>query len=279
MAVYNEYMKFLTGGIRFLLVTIGVVVLTSFSIDATDALQQSQTALSILMGHTFEDKCPSGTVEIDLAEKSICVDRYENSTGENCPISQPVLALQTKQNIETSDCNAVSQIGAQPWTFVTLHQAKELCLKKDMRLPTAEEWYEAALGTPDTDDCIINSASPAQTGSALQCHSLRGIYDMIGNVWEWVDEEISDGRYANHLLPASGYVGEIDAFGIPVSSTNTPSELYNSDYLYTSSEGIKGMLRGGFYAGGTDAGIFATHTKIEPSFSSNATGFRCVTDL
>jgi hypothetical protein len=273
------YLRLFRGGVRFLLVTVGVVVLTSFSIDATDTLRQSQTALSILMGTAIDSGCPVGTTQIDFAGRSVCMDVFENSVGEGCSISQPVLALQTKQNIENQSCNAVSRQGAFPWTFVTLHQAKELCTKKGMRLPSAYEWYEAALGTPDSKDCAIDIGSSVPTGSFKECYSSRGMYDMIGNVWEWVDEEVYDGVYANHILPESGYVAGIDTSGVAVSSAKSPSELYNNDYFYTDTEGVNGMLRGGFYAGGTDTGIFSTHTKIDTSFSSNGTGFRCVVDL
>ena len=272
-------MKFLKGGIRFLFVCVGIVVLTSFTIDATDSLRTSQTALSILMGNTFQGVCAEGTIEIDLEQKSICMDIYENGVSKACAVTTPSSDSETKINSDRKSCTSVSQAGVQPWTFVTFHQAKALCAKRDMRLPTALEWYEASLGTPDSNVCNIHSSGIKTTGYSNECVSSRGVYDMIGNVWEWVDVEVIDGTYNGRVLPESGYVAEVDRAGVVSSSSKTSISTYNEDYFYGETVGIKGMLRGGYYAGGDDAGLFAIHTKIPLSFSSNGTGFRCVKNL
>ena len=269
-------MRFLKGGIRFLMVTVGIIVLTSFTIDATDSFSKSQTALSILVGSALESECPDGMNRVDLVDKSICVDTYENSVGEKCPVTSPSFSLETKNNIDTKGCISVSVANIPPWTFVALHQAKALCVKREMRLPSASEWYEAGLGTPDSEKCNISGGSPAVAGSFDECISSRGVYDMIGNVWEWVDSSVLDGVYNDRILPESGYVAEIDTAGVVVMSEKTASEMFNSDYFYGDSVGVKAMMRGGFYAGGDDSGLFSVHAKVGSNFSSKGTGFRCV---
>lgn len=271
-------MKLVKGGVRFFLVTVGIVMLTSFTIDATDTLRGSQSALSFLAGSALEEGCPEGTTQVDLSGKSICIDMYENSVGEGCGVKNPTVSLETKANIETESCQAVSVPKAIPWTQVTYHQAKELCVKKGMRLPSALEWYEAALGTPDSEACNTDG-SLTKTGSYTGCVSSRGIYDAVGNVWEWVDGEVVDGMYGNRTLPEDGYVQEVDIAGVATVTGGQESELYNSDYFWSDAEGTYAVIRGGFHGSRADAGLYSVHAKIEPSFAGTATGFRCVGDL
>jgi len=271
-------MKFLKVGSRFLFVTVGIIVLTSFTIDATDTLRGSQSALSIFAGNALEEDCPEGMTLLDIAQGRLCVDLYENGVGVDCGIKNPSVALETKANIEMEGCVSVSEPNVSAWTQVTYHQAKTLCAKRDMRLPTSLEWYEAALGTPDDASCNIDGQLAA-AGSYKQCVSSRGVYDSIGNVWEWVDAQVTDGLYENRTLPESGYVAEVDAAGVALSTNTSESDLYNKDYFWSDAVGTYAVIRGGFHGSAEDAGIYATHMKIAPSFSGSATGFRCVRSL
>ena len=264
--------------IRFLLVTVGIVVLTSVTIDATDTLRGSQSALSILAKKVTEKSCPTGTAEILLGDRTLCMDMYENSVGDACSVTSINTSLDTKKNVTQQDCVSVSSAESSPWTQVTFNQAKELCAKKGMRLPDSEEWYEGVLGTPIDQSCNVDGASVV-TGMNALCVSSRGVYDMVGNVWEWVDEEVTDGVYRDRLLPTEGYVTEVDAQGVALETADTPSELYDNDYLWSKETGSFALMRGGYYGSGSDAGVYAVHGETMPSFSSAAIGFRCVTDL
>lgn len=270
--------KWALHSVRFLLVTAGVIILTSITIDATDTLRGSHSALSILADKALENNCPSDTVRIDRGAHSYCIDEFENSTGSGCAFTEPETAIDTKNNIAKASCQSAAIVDAVPWTFVTFHQAKELCARRGMRLPTSDEWYEAALGTPVTGVCNT-SRSLSRTGVTASCVSLHGAYDMVGNVWEWVDETIADGVYQGRQLPDEGYVSAADADGVATMTTTTPSVLFDKDYFWTSASGTYAMMRGGFYGSSEDAGLYAVHTKTTPSFASAAIGFRCVYDL
>jgi hypothetical protein len=79
---------------------------------------------------------------------------------------------------------------------------------------------------------------------------------MIGNVWEWIDEEIVDGTYDDRLLLETGYVSLVDGDGVVVEASDRPSTEFDEDYAWINQEGLRGMIRGGFYGSREDAGIF-----------------------
>ena len=83
--------------------------------------------------------------------------------------------------------------GVQPSACITWFQANQACLLSGKRLLTNGEWQGAAAGTPDpgtdngTTDCNIAAAGhPVNTGSRSSCKSAWGVFDMVGNVDEWV---------------------------------------------------------------------------------------------
>lgn len=264
-------------GFRWLLVMVGVILLTSFSIDATDTLRGSDTALSGLLGQWSDTSCPSGTTELALANTSYCIDTYENSVGSSCPLATPQTNLDAKTNIDSPACNARSDKAGKPWIGVTYHQAKSLCAKRGMRLPTPSEWYEAALGTPADARCNIDS-SGASTGYT-ECVSHRGAYNMVGNVWEWVDGTVENGLFNERELPAEGYVTGSAADGIASKTGSQPDAMYDNGYFWHDAEGAYVMMRGGFYGSAADASVYTTHAKVLPDFHSGAIGFRCIVEL
>ena len=100
---------------------------------------------------------------------------------------------------------------------------------------------------------------------------------MIGNVWEWVREEIQDGVYKDKQLPDSGYVKAININGLPIETDNFNSdEVYSNDYFWIKSKGTRGMARGGYWDNKSDAGKNAVYLVSPPSFAGIGMGFRCV---
>jgi len=143
--------------------------------------------------------------------------------------------------------------GVEPTTLVTWYQAVAVCANAGKHLCTWDEWAEAcAEGTgrtypwgeePDGDSrCALAHADGSTSwgglvpaGSLAGCRSEAGVYDQVGNAWEWVD------------------LGEFDADGLPVP----------------------GKVGGAWYAGHGAGGCpFEPNREHAPDFRGTI-GFRC----
>ena len=102
--------------------------------------------------------------------------------------------------------------GSSPRTGVTFDAAKQACEGRAARLCSGSEWERGCNGkggTPYPYGADWNAAkcntqtedgserSVAATGSFKACKSAYGIYDMSGNVAEWVQEKVVKGGGAN----------------------------------------------------------------------------------
>lgn len=255
-------------------------MLTSFGVEAVDSIRipGAQTALGIFATKITENECPRDMVKLNLGDTVLCVDKYEATPSSDCPLLQPRSNIDTALNISSRDCVPESKNESWPWTFVAMPQARELCAKAGKRLPTPEEWFAAALGTPDNNDCNIEG-SLSETGSLADCYSGVEAYDMVGNVWEWVEADVREGKLVDRVLPSEGYVKDVDRSGVATLTAEAPEIVFNSDYLWLDKNVEAKMMRGGFYGSGTKGGVYAVHAKNEASFAGQATGFRCVKNI
>ncbi len=267
--------KILLNSLRFSLVTLGIVLLTSFTIDATDTLRGSQTALGIFATNMGMSECPPGMKLVEYATGSFCIDVYEASPSQDCLIEEPASTVDTAHNISHKDCVPVSESEATPWTFVARPQAAELCAKAGKRLPSAEEWFLSAIGTADSSVCNV-SGQLARTGAYAECTSGVGVFDMVGNVWEHTSEIVENGIYQERTLPKEGYVALADSAGIALETASEPNPIYHDDYFWSQATGYFTLIRGGFYGSRRDGGIYAAHAQTDQNFASAAIGFRCV---
>ncbi|RLC38043.1 hypothetical protein DRH27_03210, partial [Candidatus Falkowbacteria bacterium] len=172
------------------------VVLVTVGIDAADNYDNlSETIVGKIIFKENAGPCPEDMIFIPTEGNGFCIDKYEAAAGNNCPYENIISQTETRANLDRRDCQPVSEPGKEPWRFISQSQAAVACAKSGKRLPTSEEWYLASLGTPDlsgdwqNSDCQVNNnweAQPGLTGTAENCVSSYGAYDMIGNVWEWV---------------------------------------------------------------------------------------------
>jgi len=263
---------------KALIVVIGAIGVSALTIQASDTLRGLETSLSALV---FETKtvCGEGAVELLLGSHALCVDVYEAAPAATCPHQRPTNQSETQANMNAAECRADSRAAVEPWRFVSLTQAQQLCARGGKRLPTNDEWYTFSSGIADQSMCVTsNPNNPKNTGSA-GCVTPAGVHDVIGNVWEWIDGEVVNGMYNSRQLPQSGYVALVDSDGVVVETSNTPQAEYDEDYAWTKNDGVYGVIRGGFYGSEEDAGIFAQNLAVPLDFRTAGVGFRCVRDI
>lgn len=262
---------------RISLVVFGALIITALGIDAADTLQGNTGTLLSQVISKDSGRCPSGMAPIDTVPGITCVDMYEVSAGEKCPVSVPQQIVGTQQNIESSACIAESKLKAAPWRYVSRDQAMQMCARSGKRLPTSQEWYLLSLGMADVEKaCNVSSKNVSETGSFEACVSPGGTFDLVGNVWEWVSDDVINGTHNMRQLPESGYVAQVDAQGVATVVSADSQDMFGKDYFWSRTDGAYGMIRGGYYDSGTDAGVYTVHADTLPTTASIGIGFRCV---
>ncbi len=267
---------------RGAVVTIGAMLLTVAVIKANDTFNPPASELVGGVGASAKEaRCPIDMAYVSDSGGGFCIDRYEESAGKLCPIGDPGNQFDTNNNLSQALCTPVSVAGADSWTNIPIAQAMELCARVGKHLTKNSEWYRAALGTPDKvsdEGCVlgrIGASHAEKTGSHSACVSSAGAYDMVGNVWEWIDANVVNGAYSGRTLPDEGYVSEVDVDGVAVKTGTTTSEVFHGDYLSIDKKGVQGMFRGGFWNMTDKAGVSAINATIPTTFIGVAVGFRC----
>ncbi len=269
-------------------IIVAALVLTTLSIDAVDHIHNfSQSIIgSVFSPPGRQSPCPPEMVLVLSAAGDFCLDKYEASAGAGCLYQNPQNQTETALNLNQPDCRPVSRPHARPWVNISRDQAEVACAKAGKRLPTAVEWYWAALGTPDKNqgwelaDCQLNSNWPDQpglTGTGANCRSAAGAYDMVCNVWEWVQGTVQNGYWQGRQLPAEGYIAGTDGQGMPTATDPKQPDLnYNNDYFWLKKSGWRAIARGGYWDNKDRAGIYALYMVSRPAFAGPGVGFRCL---
>jgi prepilin-type N-terminal cleavage/methylation domain-containing protein len=273
-----------------------------------NGLYETGTSLAIIPKGS---QCPNGMVWVP-SPGNFCIDAYEATYSAS--------GVTVASTTCSSDC-PLSQYNQSPWTSVqapapSQTQAITFCQNMGKVLPTDFEWWLASTGTPDpytsaptagTEPCQIwNSGAwcaysnrkpdgsvwandkgwgactaAIKTGTASQCESTVGAYDMVGNVWEWVnDTKNTSDVYSsgNTQVPATNQtIAQINALGVPIASggTSCSGGKCNSDYYWVTSGSLTAGLRSGYWLTGADAGRFALHLTNASGYTGGDIGFRC----
>ena len=209
--------------------------------------------------------------------------RYQASSGAYRIDTYEVTNLQYQQFIDATQRRSPSHFrnrafpegkADHPVTFVSWFDAEAYCRWAGKRLPTEIEWEKAARGddgriypwgnefelqaanTPVRWEALINAdvidkGDTTPVGAFESGRSPYGLYDMSGNVWEWV----------------------ADWYG-PHPGNTHPSENYGQIYK---------ILKGGswwdcsFYKCGISAPTF-NRSFFSPRVRNASFGFRCAGD-
>lgn len=179
---------------------------------------------------------------------------------------------------------ALSVAGALPSTCITWFQAEQACRLAGKRLLTNQEWQAAVAGTADPNDaddqsttCVTAGDFAAPSGSRAKCVSQWGVYDLVGNVWEWVADWINPAMGCQSW--PSEYGSDISCMGMVPVPEPTPSSFLARWFrreLVSFEPNLPGaIIRGGNFATGARNGAFAVFAGVNPHNVSRSTGFRC----
>jgi formylglycine-generating enzyme required for sulfatase activity len=158
-----------------------------------------------------------------------------------------------------------SQYAKHPVVFVDWNMAQAYCEWRRAKLPTESQWEKAARGTDariypwgtsiDTTFAnYLNSIKDtSDVGSYENGRSVYGVYDLAGNVWEWV------------------------------------ADRYDADYYYTLSaiainppgptSGNARVIRGGSWNDDDNAVRSSNRAGLNFTASGHDLGFRCAMDV
>lgn len=210
------------------------------------------------------DERPAHRVNLD----AFYIDQYEVTNSRYAKFFQKTKRAAPKYWSE----QVLKQHGNKPVVEVDWSDASAYCAWARRRLPTEAEWERAARGTdqrlypwgdttPDRsfanlDNCcdFKNHSALTEVGSLGRGKSLYGVYDMAGNVWEWVADWYDESYYIKS----------------PERNPNGPSQ------------GILRVVRGGAWTSNPVSVRSAFRDKLSPSNRRAAQdgdlGFRCAQD-
>ena len=195
---------------------------------------------------TREDTAPAdtgGDTAADTAGRARCPEGM-SLVGDGSPGSY---CFSTFENVREEGTGLASSTpGVPPSVPISIDEAAEACGATPvldeggnevgrMRLPTSQEWEDAGDGTlgpgghvfPYGDtyiegacatltadgEQVIDAVVPTQ--SFPDCVSAWGVYDLVGNIWEWADTGMRiDVAAAFDTFHAAGVDLEVDAEGV-----------------------------------------------------------------
>lgn len=165
----------------------GKFMMGSDEVDA-DALGRE---FGIRAGSFYEDERPMREVTL----KAYYIDRYE-VTGESYKKFVDGTGYKAPKN--WTDGTYPSGKDKHPVSHVTWFDADAYCKWTGGRLPTEAEWEKAAHGPDgyaypwgneyDESKANLRGGKTMEVGSIETDKSGYGVYDMAGNVMEWVDD-------------------------------------------------------------------------------------------
>jgi hypothetical protein len=190
-------------------------------------------------------RCPTGMALVEpetSPAKAYCIDRWEGSLVEKTATGERDFS--PFANIAGHSVRAVSRAGVVPQAYISRNEAETACEASHKRLCKEDEWARACEGRQPTtfpygderkpgycndhgkpplaslyadnphtwepmNDPRLNQQpdTVAKTGAFTRCRSSYGVFDMVGNVHEWIadpDGTFRGGYYLDTTLNGDG---------------------------------------------------------------------------
>ena len=234
--------------------------------------------------------CPAGMARVD----NFCIDRYEAHLVARGPGGEVAPHPHFQRPEEGVTYEARSEPGALPQAYVSRIESQAACTNAGKRLCSMKEWRRACRGEANTvypygrrwEPGRCNTEKPhlltirfgadsrrwtyahfndpaldqepgflSRSGAHAGCAGDDGVYDLVGNLHEWVSDT-ADGTMKARL----------------------DSEGVSRAFQYWSPG--NGVFMGGFYSTHGELGPGCTFTTVahEPGYHDYSTGFRCCAD-
>ncbi|HEX7767812.1 MAG TPA: SUMF1/EgtB/PvdO family nonheme iron enzyme [Nitrospira sp.] len=207
----------------------------------------------------------------DVFVNNFYIDKFELTNGRYLEFVKainhriPQNPKNATRNLWQGD-TITESLADRPVVNVDWADAQAYCQWAGKRLPTEAEWEKAAKGTADRrfpwgnveptnkhlnfNQQWIGEKTLMPVGSYELGKSPFGVYDMAGNVWEWVNDWY-DAKYYEKS-PAKNPTGP--------------------------DSGTKRVLRGSGWQNETPTVRIFTRVDSDPTIRNESTGFRCAMD-
>ena len=244
--------------------------------------------------------CPEGMAYIDKFG-GYCIDKYEayprNSDGSDA--TPPESAGDTDTLIAAGG-KAGSALNKTVWVYINQTEARTACSNAGKHLCTDLEWLGAAniqrqvydlatdlavspyyCVTGSDTYCLNNSPGDGEacqtgyySGGVSGCYSAEGVYDMVGNVYEWTNETVTVIKTCNSGADGWCYPS---ASGDRQTATYSDTAKYGNDgvYFLAGTNAGRAVRRGGDWGNGASAGPFCAGLHNAPAGTYSPVGFRC----
>ena len=235
----------------------------------------NRKGMSLIPAGTFMMGCQPGDSQCEEDEKPahpVRLDAYYIDQTE-------VTVAAYRKCVQAKKCKAPDKGGVSnydqrgrdnhPVNYVNWHDAKAYCAFVGKRLPTEAEWENAARAQDD-DVYPWGGSSPNDKRARFDkggndgtfpvrsyAAGAHGLYDMAGNLWEWVEDCYDDKAYKRSDNTNKLITNPVNGRDVCPSG----GRVLRSGSFLSRSQGLRASDR----------------YRVEPQYQYRKFGFRCVT--